>query len=252
MTLCELATAKHYSIPFECAPFTVDSTFSRPGRRSQGECVEWVLGILAIISNSPPNSALSRSAQFWSSYSGYLREVRTYIQRLGPFICPNKIISSALLCIPALARYWYLHFLLVFNLTEPVVDTAREIYKNITLEKAALIQFIISREKTTDLIMRNWENHLLVCTALASCMLQLSMIFRICKRPFHKCKEPPAFSIQALRTSTSTWQRNLPTLKNCSRHRFRCYIDPYFLRYLEFSRPQSRTSKFDRQTTHIV
>ncbi|KAJ7637056.1 hypothetical protein FB45DRAFT_742661, partial [Roridomyces roridus] len=46
MTLCELATATHHAVPLECKSFTV---------------------------------ALSRSAQFWSSYSGYLREVRKSI-----------------------------------------------------------------------------------------------------------------------------------------------------------------------------
>ncbi|KAJ7232958.1 hypothetical protein B0H12DRAFT_183641 [Mycena haematopus] len=58
MTLCELATATHHSLPLECASFTVDS--ESPSAQTQGECVD----------------ALSRSAQSWSSYSGYLREVR--------------------------------------------------------------------------------------------------------------------------------------------------------------------------------
>ncbi|KAJ6499552.1 hypothetical protein C8R47DRAFT_957777, partial [Mycena vitilis] len=58
MTLCELATATHHSLPLECESFTADSDAS--SARTQGGCVD----------------ALSRSAQFWSSYSGYLREVR--------------------------------------------------------------------------------------------------------------------------------------------------------------------------------
>ncbi|KAK0496250.1 hypothetical protein EDD18DRAFT_1074349, partial [Armillaria luteobubalina] len=62
MTLCELATAKHLSPPLECAPFSSESTplYSPKNDDTQGKCVE----------------ALSRSAQFWFSYSGYLREVR--------------------------------------------------------------------------------------------------------------------------------------------------------------------------------
>ncbi|KIM42130.1 hypothetical protein M413DRAFT_70806, partial [Hebeloma cylindrosporum] len=62
MTLCELATARHYSLPLECAPYnTQGGRSSSPiSSRVQGECVD----------------ALARSAQFWSSYSGYLREVR--------------------------------------------------------------------------------------------------------------------------------------------------------------------------------
>ncbi|KAF9456873.1 hypothetical protein BDZ94DRAFT_1176753 [Collybia nuda] len=70
MTLCELATARHHSVPFECTPFTVDFISTSSGPHSQGECVD----------------ALSRSAQFWSSYSGYLREVRMYAQRFFSFI----------------------------------------------------------------------------------------------------------------------------------------------------------------------
>ncbi|THV04789.1 hypothetical protein K435DRAFT_648883, partial [Dendrothele bispora CBS 962.96] len=68
MTLCELATAKHHSPPMECSPFSLDRLSSDIGSENlsneglQGECV----------------SALSRSAQFWSSYSGYLREIRVF------------------------------------------------------------------------------------------------------------------------------------------------------------------------------
>ncbi|ESK88088.1 nuclear fusion protein kar5 [Moniliophthora roreri MCA 2997] len=61
MTLCELATAKHHSIPLECSSFSINqhSLLEAINPDLQGECV----------------SALSRSAQFWSSYSGYLREI---------------------------------------------------------------------------------------------------------------------------------------------------------------------------------
>lgn len=59
MTLCELATARHHAPPMECAAFSKGQQ-SPPSGHVQAACVE----------------ALSRSAQFWSSYSGYLRELR--------------------------------------------------------------------------------------------------------------------------------------------------------------------------------
>ncbi|TFK28577.1 hypothetical protein FA15DRAFT_633867 [Coprinopsis marcescibilis] len=63
MTLCEVSTAKHYSIPLECGSFTADNlSVSRPKPAVQGSCVD----------------ALSRSTQLWSSYSGYMREIRTH------------------------------------------------------------------------------------------------------------------------------------------------------------------------------
>ncbi|KAJ6610993.1 hypothetical protein B0H10DRAFT_2058042 [Mycena sp. CBHHK59/15] len=90
MTLCELATATHHSLPLECAAFTVDS---EPSPNHEGGCVD----------------ALSRSAQFWSSYSGYLREETTYV----------------------------------------AIDTAKDIYRNSTLEAMALIRFLLARERPT-------------------------------------------------------------------------------------------------------
>ncbi|KIJ15313.1 hypothetical protein PAXINDRAFT_114956 [Paxillus involutus ATCC 200175] len=67
ITMCELATARHYSPPMECAAFArggykPSSPLSSPSAQAQARCVE----------------ALSRSAQFWSSYSGYLREMRMF------------------------------------------------------------------------------------------------------------------------------------------------------------------------------
>ncbi|KAF7289974.1 RING finger protein [Mycena indigotica] len=58
LTLCELATATHHSLPLECAPFSSESGIPASDDTHHGDCVD----------------ALSRSAQFWSSYSGYLRE----------------------------------------------------------------------------------------------------------------------------------------------------------------------------------
>ncbi|KAJ7148094.1 hypothetical protein C8R43DRAFT_1194866 [Mycena crocata] len=93
MTLCEIATATHHSLPLECISFTVDS--DSPPIQIQGECVD----------------ALSRSAQFWSSYSGYLREVHT----------------------------------------------AKEIYKNSSLETMALIRSILAREKADMAERKHWN-----------------------------------------------------------------------------------------------
>ncbi|KAJ7138514.1 hypothetical protein C8R43DRAFT_606360 [Mycena crocata] len=109
MTLCELATATHHSIPLECASFTVDS--ESPPMQIQGECVD----------------ALSRSAQFWSSYSGYLREV--------PQLC-------------FAFRRWN------------DIDTAKDIYKNSTLESMTLIRLILAREQADVAGKKRWDTQI--------------------------------------------------------------------------------------------
>ncbi|KAI0342308.1 hypothetical protein BDW22DRAFT_1357628 [Trametopsis cervina] len=59
MTICELATAKH-TPPLECTPIiSAEGIFVSSSSMRIDTCVE----------------ALSRSAQYWSSYSGYLREI---------------------------------------------------------------------------------------------------------------------------------------------------------------------------------
>jgi hypothetical protein len=42
MTLCEIATAKHYSLPLECRSFSLDNMQDKEhkSRQAQGECVE--------------------------------------------------------------------------------------------------------------------------------------------------------------------------------------------------------------------
>ncbi|KAI5888546.1 uncharacterized protein SCHCODRAFT_085873 [Schizophyllum commune H4-8] len=90
MTLCELATAKHYTPPLECAPF-VPGTDGLTSDGAAGECV----------------NALSRSAQYWSSYSGYLREI--------PQLCFAY-------------RRWH------------DIDTAKEIYRNATLRELDVLK----------------------------------------------------------------------------------------------------------------
>ncbi|KAI6104174.1 hypothetical protein F5141DRAFT_988224, partial [Pisolithus sp. B1] len=96
MTLCELATARHYAPPMECAAFSKGQQSPSSGH-AQAACVE----------------ALSRSAQFWSSYSGYLREL--------PQLC-------------FAFRRWL------------DVDIAKDVYRNITAEKLALLKFLNERE----------------------------------------------------------------------------------------------------------
>ncbi|KAH9856462.1 hypothetical protein C2E23DRAFT_807758 [Lenzites betulinus] len=99
MTLCELATAEHLSPPMECIPFQVGSdgqTWPYTGD-PPGKCVE----------------ALSRSAQYWSSYSGYLREV--------PQLC-------------FAFRRWN------------DIDTAKDLHRNSTLQSLALLRHLTDRE----------------------------------------------------------------------------------------------------------
>ncbi|TCD64082.1 hypothetical protein EIP91_004554 [Steccherinum ochraceum] len=102
MTLCELRTGRH-SPPMECLPFSSDfeDTILPAGRDSHRSCVE----------------ALSRSAQYWSSYSGYLREVH---------------LNAAQLCFAF--RRWN------------DIDTAKDIYQNITLDKLELLRLLLDRE----------------------------------------------------------------------------------------------------------
>ncbi|KAJ7442483.1 hypothetical protein B0H11DRAFT_2093847 [Mycena galericulata] len=119
MTLCELATATHHSVPLECKSFTVDSEASFG--QIQGECVD----------------ALSRSAQFWSSYSGYLREV--------PQLC-------------FAFRRWN------------DIDTAKDIYKNSTMESMALIRSILAREQADIAGKTRWDAQL---SELADVAVQL-------------------------------------------------------------------------------
>ncbi|KAI0684130.1 hypothetical protein BC835DRAFT_1293916, partial [Cytidiella melzeri] len=59
MTICELAAAKH-TPPLECMSVNAKQPAEATPTLQHGACVE----------------ALSRSAQYWSSYSGYLREIR--------------------------------------------------------------------------------------------------------------------------------------------------------------------------------
>lgn len=66
LTLCELATARHHTPPLECSPF-INNVGPHIPHHAVGDCVD----------------ALSRSAQFWSSYSGYLREIREAVSLIS-------------------------------------------------------------------------------------------------------------------------------------------------------------------------
>ncbi|CAA7257314.1 unnamed protein product [Cyclocybe aegerita] len=106
MTLCEVATAKHHSLPLECASYwkalsEKEDILIPLSRSIQGECVD----------------SLARSAQFWSSYSGYLREV--------PQLCYEFRRGND-------------------------IDFARSIYYNITVEKLNLVRFILEKERKSE------------------------------------------------------------------------------------------------------
>ncbi|KAH7924701.1 hypothetical protein BV22DRAFT_1120007 [Leucogyrophana mollusca] len=123
MTLCELATARRHAPPMECGDFTGGRIPLPVGsaHQAQGECVE----------------ALSRSAQFWSSYSGYLREIRKFSLPSGN---PNYVT--------------------LFEDGWTLVDVAKDIYRNITLEKVSLIRIILNREKISKTNIQGWEHSL--------------------------------------------------------------------------------------------
>ncbi|KIM85810.1 hypothetical protein PILCRDRAFT_345617 [Piloderma croceum F 1598] len=119
MTLCEINTALQPP-PLECVPFSSvlpvedhashwDNRSDKPRheRNSYTSCV----------------SALSRSPQSWSSYSGYLREV--------PQLCHAF-------------RRWN------------DIDTARKIYTNITLEKLSFLRHLHLREERWEEGMGAW------------------------------------------------------------------------------------------------
>ncbi|TFK41551.1 hypothetical protein BDQ12DRAFT_388968 [Crucibulum laeve] len=116
MTLCEVATAKHHSFPLECIPFSSENAPKNTDAQAQGTCVD----------------ALARSAQFWSSYSGYLREV--------PQLC-------------FAFRRWN------------DIDSAKEIYRNATLEKIGLIKMMSDREKAALANIQEWRTQINVTHA---------------------------------------------------------------------------------------
>ncbi|KAJ3735042.1 hypothetical protein DFJ43DRAFT_67545 [Lentinula guzmanii] len=119
MTLCELATAKHHAPPMECDVFSArlhepsyKSGFSEQQNEefenSRGKCV----------------NALSRSAQFWSSYSGYLREI--------PQLCFTFQRGND-------------------------IDNAKEIFRNISLNQDVFLQMVVDREHVNKAHAERWS-----------------------------------------------------------------------------------------------
>ncbi|KAF8331841.1 uncharacterized protein EI90DRAFT_3055606 [Cantharellus anzutake] len=96
MTLCEITTTERLSVPLECQEYRNEAHYTFSDKRLskidtvQSQCVE----------------ALSRSAQLWTSYSGYLREI--------PQLC------------------------FAFG-TWNEVDIAKSLYRNATIEISALL-----------------------------------------------------------------------------------------------------------------
>ncbi|KAI0372102.1 hypothetical protein BV20DRAFT_143358 [Pilatotrama ljubarskyi] len=126
MTLCEIATAEQQSPPMECISFQIVGGDGQPRPSfggSPGKCVE----------------ALSRSAQYWSSYSGYLREI--------PQLC-------------FAFRRWN------------DIDVAKELHRNSTLQSLALLQHLTDREialaQTIDQSNRLAEDMLVTLAELRS------------------------------------------------------------------------------------
>lgn len=99
LTKCELSTG-NLRIPLECSALSLDGQGEEDQdvKLQQERCVE----------------ALSRSSQYWMSYSGYLREVPT-------------------LCF-ALKRWGE-------------VDLAKELYRNATKEKIILLDLFVKKEQ---------------------------------------------------------------------------------------------------------
>jgi len=169
MTLCEIATGNHYSIPLECQSFFssgVSSQIPVNGGAKAGQCVEWVTECADEFNfDAPRYSALSRSAQFWSSYSGYLREMRA----CSPGICVicylSTVIVLAQLCYAfrrwneiGLFRYFRHGFVAeALFLCVSTADLAKNLYQNATLENINLIQLFSARERKFDDVVGSWK-----------------------------------------------------------------------------------------------
>ncbi|KAH8823782.1 hypothetical protein DL96DRAFT_1468749 [Flagelloscypha sp. PMI_526] len=113
LTLCEISTARHGSPPLECT--------QQGKKRVARDCVE----------------ALSRSAQFWSSYSGYIRDI--------PQLCVAY-------------KKWN------------EVDLAKEIYTNITSSNAILLNYLTRRAVYEENLFTDWDMKLKVHFPLFSCL----------------------------------------------------------------------------------
>ncbi|KAJ3860358.1 hypothetical protein EV359DRAFT_67398 [Lentinula novae-zelandiae] len=129
MTLCELATAKHHAPPLECDIFSARLRASGPREGFSDEQEEFEADIRGNCVN-----ALSRSAQFWSSYSGYLREVPMLM--VGPII-------PAQLCF-------------TFQ-RENDIDNAKDLFRNISLNQEQFLRMAVDRERATIIHTERWS-----------------------------------------------------------------------------------------------
>ncbi|KAJ3873624.1 hypothetical protein F5051DRAFT_117703 [Lentinula edodes] len=119
MTLCELATAKHHAPPMECDMFSARLRASGPRDGFSDEQEEFEVDIRGNCVN-----ALSRSAQFWSSYSGYLREV--------PQLCST------------------------FQ-RENDIDNAKDLFRNISLNQELFLRMVVDREHANIIHSERWS-----------------------------------------------------------------------------------------------
>ncbi|KLO16129.1 hypothetical protein SCHPADRAFT_870143 [Schizopora paradoxa] len=113
MALCELSIARHHSIPMECAAFSAlgNADMLDQSHQDTSLCVE----------------ALSRSAQHWSSFSGYMREI--------PQLC-------------VAFQRWH------------DFDIAKSIYHNVTVEKLSLLHTLKEAEARRANQNLQWLQHL--------------------------------------------------------------------------------------------
>ncbi|KAA1473054.1 hypothetical protein DENSPDRAFT_802032 [Dentipellis sp. KUC8613] len=107
MTLCELKTARYSSLPLECQAFSADVATALQHDAPYAPCVE----------------AISRSTQFWASYSGYLREI--------PQLCFAFQRGNT-------------------------IDEAHDIYRNATLEHIAFLRLLSDRDENSETQRSQW------------------------------------------------------------------------------------------------
>ncbi|KAF5368754.1 hypothetical protein D9757_010414 [Collybiopsis confluens] len=136
MTICELATANHHA-PMECRSFG-SSTPDGPvyfeesiSGQAPADCV----------------NALSRSAQFWSSYSGYLREIpmlrlpeRKRYRSVNPALFDIHLSSSLVAAL--------------------LSDNAKDIFRNISIDQELYLRMIIDRERANSIQTKKWMSNL--------------------------------------------------------------------------------------------
>ena len=123
----------------------------------------------------------------------------TLIRQLN-FVSPFDVGMTSV-CVPAVFQ--------LRALSHCFIDTARDIYKNATLEKTALIRLLISREKATEKIIASWDHRLIVCISpsLKRLLLTDFSVVRICKKLSRNCSQPPQASALQPMKSIRGWQR---------------------------------------------